>query len=173
VSIVHPPIRPSEPRPTDWVALGVHNRPWRRLRLALIVEWRASELDRQLAAGLSPWRSDELAFRAHRITRRRSRSRLADGLSRAVRAAQEVTGFTAAVRPHPGEVLEAGTVLPAIARRLSAPEPVAARGVAMVHVLLTDGNSPLYRPAVPGALGNRLRAAAAAMEPTDRDGGMT
>jgi hypothetical protein len=122
---------------------------------------------------MSPWRSDELALRARRITRRRSRSQLASGLSRAVRAAVQGTGFSAAVRPHPGEVLEARTVLSAIAQRLDAPEPVAARGVAMVHVLLTDGNSPLYRPAAPGALERCLRAAAAAIEDIDRHGGMT
>jgi hypothetical protein len=173
VSIAHPSIRPSEPRPTDWVTLGAHRRRWRRLRLALIVGWRSAELDRRLAAGMSPWRSDELALRARRITRRRSRARLASGLSRAVRAADEVTGFSAAVRPHPGEVLEAHAVLSAIAQRLGAPEPVAARGVAMVQLLLTDADSPLYRPAVQGALGRRLRAVAAAMEPIDRSGGTT
>lgn len=152
--------------------LGTHRRWWRRLRLTLIVQWRSAELDRQLAAGMNPWRSDELALRAQRITRRRSRSQLARGLSSAVRAGQEVTGFSAAVRPDPGEVLEARTVLSAVAQRLRAPEPVAARGVAIVHVLLTDATSPLYRPAVPGALGGRLRAAAAAMEPANRGSGL-
>lgn len=172
MSIVHPRIRPSEPRPTDWVVLGTHRRWWRRLRLTLIVQWRSAELDRQLAAGMNPWRSDVLALRARRITRRRSRSQLAGGLLRAIRAAQGVTGFSAAVRPHP-EVLDARTTMSAIARRLRAPEPVAARGVAMVQMLLTDSTGPLYCPAVEGALGRRLRAAAAAMEPTDGDGGMT
>jgi hypothetical protein len=166
MSIVRPPIRTPEPRPDDGVALGVQRSPSRRLRLALIVRWQAADLDRDLAAGMSPWRTDELALRARKITRRRSRSRLASGLSRAARAAEGVTGFSAAVRPHPGEVLEAQTALSAIVQRLRAPEPVAARGVAMVQVLLTDGNSPLYRPAVPGALSSRLRAAGAAMEPT-------
>jgi hypothetical protein len=40
---------------------------------------------------------------------------------------------------------------------------------AMLLMLLTDGTSPLYRPDEPGALGSRLRAAAAALEPSDRD----
>jgi hypothetical protein len=173
VSIVHPRIRPSEPRPTDWVALGTHRRWWRQLRLTLIVRWRCAELDRQLAAGMSPWRSDELALRARRITRRRSRSQLASGLSRVVRAGQELTGFSAAVRPDPGEVFEARAVVSAIAQRLRAPEPVAAHGVAIVHVLLTDATSPLYRPVVQGALSSRLRDAAAFMEPTSRAGGVT
>jgi hypothetical protein len=141
------------------------------MQLALIVRWRGAELDRGLAAGMSPWRSDELALRARRITRRRSRAQLASGLSRAVRAALQGTGFSAAVRPHAGEVFDAGAVLSAVAQRLQAPEPVAARGVAMVQLLLTDTNSPLYCPTAEGALGRRLRAAAAAMDPTDLDGG--
>ncbi|HJS94229.1 MAG TPA: hypothetical protein VJ741_08195 [Solirubrobacteraceae bacterium] len=169
----HPPVRPPEPRPTDGIAPGTHRRPWRRLRLALIVGWRAAELDRHLAVGLSPWRNDELALRALRITRWRSRSRLASGLSRAVRAAQEVTGLSAAVRPHPGEVLDAHAELLVIEQRLRSPEPPAAGGVAIVHMLLSDPTSSLYRPAAPGALASRLRAAAAAMEPRDRAGGMT
>lgn len=172
MSITRPPIRPSEPPPADWVALGTRRRLWSRLRLALIVRWRSAELDRQLAAGMSPWRTDELALRARRITRRGSRRQLAAGLSRAVRAAEEVTGFSAAARPHPSEVLDARTTLSAIAWRLRAHEPVAAHGVAMLQLLLTDATSPLYRPAVPGALGNRLRVVAAAMEPTDRVDGM-
>lgn len=173
MSIGHPPLRPSEPKPTDWVALGVHRHRWRRLRLALIVGWRAAELDRNLAAGMTPWRSDELALRARRITRRRSRSRLATGLSRAVRAVDGDVGLSAAARPHPGEVLEARAVLSSIERRLRAPAPVSARGVAMVQMLLTDATSPLYRPVVPGALFRRLHEAAAAMEPTDRGGAKT
>jgi hypothetical protein len=170
MSIAHPTIRPSEPRPTDSVALGMHRRWWRRLRLTLIVRWKSAELDRRLASGMSPWHSDELALRARRITRRRSRSQLAGGLSRAAHAAQEVSGFSSAVRPHPGEVLEAGAVLSAVAQRLRAPEPVAAHGVAMVQLLLTDASSPLYCPTARGALGRRLRAAAAAMEPIDGAG---
>jgi hypothetical protein len=71
------------------------------------------------------------------------------------------------VRPRADEVLEARAALLALARRLRAPEPTAARGVAMVRLLLTDATSPLYQPAGQGTLGRQVRAAAAAMEPTD------
>jgi hypothetical protein len=125
-----------------------------------------------LAAGISPWSSDELALRARWLTSRRSRTRLAGGLRRGARDAQKgLTGFGAAALPHRGEVLEARTVLAAVERRLRAREPVAARGVAMVRMLLTDGTSPLYRPAEHGALGSGLRAAAAALEPSAREDG--
>ena len=62
----------------------------------------------------------------------------------------------------------ARVVLSALVRRLETPEPVTARGLAMLRTLLTDGNSILYAPQQRGALGSRLRAVAAALEPPDR-----
>jgi hypothetical protein len=136
------------------------------VRAALIAAWRATELDRQLASGVSPVASEALALRARRITAPRSRARLADGLAGALRRAQDTTpAFTAAVAPQAREVLAARAVFAALDRRLRATEPVTARGLAMLHTLLTDCTSPLYQPGEPGVLGSRLRAAAAALEP--------
>lgn len=166
MSISPAPLSPSEPRESDRFALGTRSHPSRRLRLALRVGWHSAELDRRLAAGVSPWSSDELALRARRLISRRGRARLASGLTRAARDAQKgPPGFSAAARPDAREVLAARTVLDAIARRLGAREPVAPRGVAMLQELLTDGTSPLYRPGEKGALGSLLRAAAVALEP--------
>jgi hypothetical protein len=152
------------PRP-----FGAGGGPWRRTRLALIASWRASELDRQLAAGASPAASALLAIRSRRLTSRRGRARVAAGLARAVRDAEPTTrGFSAAVRPDCREVIAARTVLGALDRRLRAGESVSSQGIALLQSLLTDGTSPLYRPAEPGALGSRLRAAAAALEPPAR-----
>lgn len=135
-------------------SLRVRARWCSRVRPAWIVWWRAARLDRELAAGASPRASALLALRAQRITGRRSRRRLADGLARAIRDAQATTpGFSAAVRPHRREVLAARTVLATLDRRLRAPEPVTARGVALLRVLLTEGTSPLYRPGEPGVSG--------------------
>ncbi|MBV9941479.1 MAG: hypothetical protein JO262_05045 [Solirubrobacterales bacterium] len=139
---------------------------WRRLRLALIASWRAGELDRQLAAGAGRGTSALLAIRGQRLTGRRYRARVAAGLARAARDAEATTyGFSAAVRPDRREVIAARVVLATLDRRLRAAEPVSAQGVALLELLLTDGTSPLYRPAEPGALGSQLRAAAAALEP--------
>jgi len=141
----------------------------RRVRLALIAAWRAAELDRQLAGGASPGANALLAIRSRRLTSRRYRERMAAGLARAVRDAEATTrGFSAAVRPDQREVIAARTVLATLDRRLRAAEPVSAQGVAELELLLTDGTSPLYRPTEPGALGSRLRAAAAALEPLAR-----
>ena len=142
---------------------------WQRIVLTPVAWWRAGRLDRLLAAGTSPRASAVLGLRAQQITGRRSRMRLADGLARATRDAQATTpGFSAAVRPHRQEVLAARTVLARLERRLRAPEPVTARGVALLRALLTDGTGPLYRPSERGALGSQLRAAAAALEPLER-----
>ena len=144
---------------------------WQRVSCALVVWWRASWLDRELAAGTSPRASAVLGLRAQRITRSRSRRRVADGLARAARDAQSATpGFSAAVRPHCGEVVAARIVLSQLERRLRDPEPISARGVALLRTLLSDGTSPLYRPDERDALGSWLRAAAAALEP-EREGG--
>jgi hypothetical protein len=142
---------------------------WRRIRLELIAGWRAGELDHQLAAGASPVGSALLAIRAQRLTSRRVRERVAAGLARAVRDAETTTrGFSAAIRPHRSEVSAARTVLATLDRQLRAPAPVSARGVALLESLLSDGTSPLYQPGERGALGSRLRAAAAALEPPAR-----
>lgn len=135
-----------------------------RLGLALTVWWRGAELDRRLAAGEDPWVDDALALRARRLTTARGRRHVADGLAGVLRSAGNGRPvFTSAVRSRSGELFEVDAVIERIERRLRAPEPVAAQGVAIVRSLLTDGNGPLYRDSDPDALGSRLRAAAAAL----------
>ena len=151
------------------LSLGRPRGRWRRVRLGLIARWRAWELDGQLAAGASPASSGLLAMRAERLTSRCFRERVAGGLTRTVRDAEAgALSFSAAARPHRSEVIAARTVLATLDRRLRGAEPVTAQGVALLESLLTDGTSPLYVPTEPGALGSRLRAAAAALEPTTR-----
>jgi hypothetical protein len=142
---------------------------WRRVRLLAVASWRAAELDQHLSAGANPGATALLAIRSRRLTSRRSRRRIAAGLTRVVRDADATTrGFTAAIRPDPREVIAARTLLATLERRLRTDEPVSPQGVALLQSLLTDGNSPLYRPTEPGALGSRLRAAAAALDPHPR-----
>jgi hypothetical protein len=76
--------------------------------------------------------------------------------------------FTAAVRPRAREVIDASAVLASLDQCLRGSEPVAPAGVALLQLLLTDCTSPLYQPAEAGELGSRLRAAAAALNATDR-----
>ena len=150
-------------RSARWQPAGIA-RPRRGLRLALNVWWHGTDLDRRLAAGEDQWASDALALRARLITRPRARTRVADGLAGVLRSARDGSaGFTAAVAPRSADVLEASAVIAAIEDRLRAGEPVAARGVAILRLLLIDGNGPLYCPGEPGALSSRLRTAAAAL----------
>jgi hypothetical protein len=136
----------------------------RPARLALSVWWRGAELDRLLAAGADPWSSAELTLRARRLTSARSRTRVANGLAGVMRSAgKRSPAFTAAVQPRSEDVLEAGPVIASLERRLRGRGPVAAQGVALVRLLLIDGNGALYRPSDPGALADCLRAAAAAL----------
>lgn len=142
---------------------------WHRVRLSAFVRWGAAWLDRELASGVSPHVSEALAVRARRITGRRSRENAARGLIRALFSAEDAApGFTEAELAHHREVLAARAVIAALDRRLCAPEPVAPRGMAMLHVLLARGTGLLYRPGEPGALGDQLRAAAAALQPDGR-----
>jgi hypothetical protein len=143
------------------------------LRLHLTAAWHSVTLDRRLAEGVDPQTSAVLALRARKLTGPRGRKRVADGLAGAVRRAADTRpGITAAVRPDARSLLEARTVLAALERRLRGFEAVTAQGVAMLGVLLTDAASPLYRSSGPGELASRLRAAAAALEPSDHAAGM-
>jgi hypothetical protein len=54
-------------------------------------------------------------------------------------------------------------MIASIERRLRAPEPVAAQGVAQIRLLLIDGNGPLYQPSDLGTLIDCLQDAAAAL----------
>ncbi len=134
------------------------------LRLHLYAAWHSAALDHTLAEGVDPHTSAVLAFRARKLTGPRARKRVADGLARALRSAQDTSpGITAAVRPDARELLDARISLTAVERRLRGSEAVTAQGMAMLGLLLTDAMSPLYLPSGPGELASRLRAAAAAL----------
>jgi hypothetical protein len=136
-----------------------------RLGLHVNAAWRSVTLDRELADGVDPETSDPLALRAKNLTSRRGRNRVADGLAGAVRSVTEPrSGFTAALRPHGSEVLNARPVVAALELRLRGSSPVRAQGVAMLETLLVDLASPLYRAGRPGELARRLRTAAASLE---------
>ena len=135
--------------------------------MALAAWWRTWELDRLLAEGADP-ADPLLRARARQITARRSRKRVAAGLAGALTKSVAQPTFTAAVRPNGREVLAARTVLNTLDRRLRSSEPVDPQGVAILLVLLCDCTSPLFAAGEPGALGSRLRAAAAALEPRSR-----
>jgi hypothetical protein len=130
-------------------------RPW-HLILARVM---AAGLDRQLANGASPEAGVFLAARAMVLTSPGYRRGLAASLRRLVAASVDPQG-----RPRPlpaarsagaarqpqvvlrrDEIARSAPELAELAGCLADPEPVPARGVALVNQLLADGGGPLYR----------------------------
>lgn len=109
----------------------------------IVARLHARRLDVELARGADPEADPALALRAAILTTPGRRRGLASALKRIAASAGET-------RPgwHPSSaraaVAELEPELLALARRLVAPGPVAARGVAEVRLLLTDGARPLH-----------------------------
>jgi hypothetical protein len=106
----------------------------------------APSLDRELASGIAPWRSPLHAARALALTSGRNRRGLARSLERLVETAQQPRSQYrgAAVYPCREQVIEAMPMLLTIAGRLRCADPIDARGVARLNILLSDGNGPCY-----------------------------
>ena len=106
----------------------------------------APSLDRELASGIAPWRSSLHAARALQLTADRNRRGLARSLERLVEQSQRPRSQYrgAAVYPCREQVIDALPPLLTIAGRLRAAEPIDARGVARLNILLSDGSGPCY-----------------------------
>ena len=138
-----------------------------RLRERIAARWRPHHLDAQLARGAAPEAGAALALRAHDLGEPRFRLALARGVQRALDDARS---------PHqPGrsrvpvskvEVMAAANELDELAKRLRSPGLLASRELASVHLLLTDGCSPLYLRGTTGKLHVTVSRALEALEPT-------
>jgi len=145
-------------RPQKGANSGLVARP-ARLRERLAARLGAAWLDAELARGVSPEARAALALRAQVLGETHSRHALAQSLRQILDDARNGprrrVGQIGTLR---GDVLAAADQLERLIERLLEPGIVAARGLAQVRVLLTDGGGPLY---FRGA-GQDLRAAAAA-----------
>ena len=138
-----------------------------RLRDRLTARWRAMRLDSELAAGAAPGERAALAIRAEALGETRIRSVLADGIRRVLAEARGTRRlFLAQVPLHRRAVLAAAEQLEELAARLLAPGPLAARGIAQVRLLLTDGRSPLYFGGTTEDLRTAVSRALADLQPT-------
>jgi hypothetical protein len=135
-------------------------RPWDRLWACL----RAFRLDSDLAGGASPEASVPLALRAQMLVRMRHRRDLAAAVNRVLALAMQPS---APSRPRVpvcrDRVRECSEEFGDLIRRLRAPGPVPAQGMAMVRVLLTDAAGPLYHRPNVGDLRAQVRDAADAL----------
>jgi hypothetical protein len=150
-------------RPTDArhraSPVFVTRRRRSRHRLApLLAHLRGPWLNRQLAAGVEPWRSPVHAARARQLTADRTRRMLARGLEQLVEQAEEPPSLSRAAVIHPWRpgVREARPLMLTLASRLRGSAPVDARGVAALKDLLTDGGGPVYSPGDPNTVKRQL-----------------
>lgn len=128
----------------------------------------APSLDRELAAGCLPGFSRPMAIRAERLTSPAGRRSLADGWERVLDQANRPP---AALTPRGplcrGRIAAAEGDVRDLLAVLGGALPIAVRGAAMAHELLTDGTGPLYNYRSPLDLGAALREATRQLSPLD------
>jgi hypothetical protein len=136
----------------------------RRLADGLLARAVGASLDRQLAAGCAPEATPLLAARAQDIVSLPSRQALAANWVHLLQVASggpmSRTNFM-----RPIAIAAAEPAIRELVRRLSTALPVAAQGVAMASVLLTDASGPVYNPRSSVALPAALEAAITQLDP--------
>ncbi|HUO69859.1 MAG TPA: hypothetical protein VMU39_03700 [Solirubrobacteraceae bacterium] len=132
---------------------------------------RRGDITAALARGVDPSTRPELARRATQLVSARNRRALARSLRGAIGETHNppmARGRVVIVRR--GAVLEAEAAIARLIDRLTSPAPVGAQGMAMLERMLTNADdSPLYNPAQPGRLRDRIEAATAALDPRPAD----
>jgi hypothetical protein len=120
-----------------------------RARTRLWMHLHASRLDRALAAGASPDSSAALSVRAHALIGAVARREVAGSIRRLLDDARRpFTPLTPGIPSCRRKLLASTEQLIELAERLTSGDPVGARGVALLRLLLIDGGGPIYfRPA--------------------------
>jgi hypothetical protein len=137
------------------------------LRERLAARWRAHMLDAQLARGVEPEAGAALALRAHALGEPGMRKVLARGVQQVLEDARSPQRPSPARVPvRKDEVLVAADQLDELATRLRSPGMLASRGLASVHLLLSDGRGPLYARGATGELRAAVSDAREALEPS-------
>ncbi len=135
------------------------------VRTRLSAHLHASRLDRALAAGASPDLSAPLSLRAEKLIGATVRRDLASTVRRLVDdATRSFVPFSPAVPLCRRKVLASRETLLELADRLTSGEPVEARGVAQIRLLLTAGEGPLYHCPAADNLEPTVQAALDALE---------
>ena len=138
-------------------AQPLSRRPPSTLLDALKARLHGRALDRELASGVTSWRSRRHANRSLQLTSRRRR----DGLAATLQSTLSDAGsgrlalYTCVIAPCRPSVIGCAGQLSELAARLRDPEPVNAEGMARLELLLSDGIGPLYTP---NRLGDLQRA---------------
>jgi hypothetical protein len=139
----------------------------RRTRTRLSAHLRAHSLDRALASGASPDSNAALLLRAQKLIDARTRGALARSVRQLIDDARRpLAPFAARVPICRRKIFSSAESLQALADRLVSSDPVDARGVAMVSLLLTDGCGPVYNRPPADDLEPALERALLALEVT-------
>lgn len=165
-------VRSSLPRPIDdrWIqhllAAETALETERELRPGLPTRLAArafgGALDRALIHGANPASSPRLEARAALLTSQATRAELADCLDLLLARAKQPPRRRLALLRHDSILANSG-LLRELASLLREPVPLYARGIAMLHRLVTDGTSPVYAGRDGTALESELRKARAAL----------
>lgn len=116
---------------------------------------RRGTLDQMLVAGADPAASRVIAARTAQLGHRSTRARLADGLERLARSADEPRGRSRILPSH-ATVLRNRSDLLELAGTLRSDVPLYARGLALLNVILTDGTGVTYTDRCGHALAREL-----------------
>ncbi len=136
-----------------------------RFYAALRARCAALMLDHQLATGCDPARNPALLRRAAILSSRRGRRRTAAGLRRVLAEPRGHAHISAAVSFDQGAVETARPALEQLERTIRERAVLLPQGLARAQLLLTDPESPLYRPGTRETLYDAARAALLAMLP--------
>ena len=117
----------------------------RRVRLfdRLLARLHAHKIDEEIAEGAAPETSVAHGIRAATLICEDTRDELAASLRR-IACLEDHRPSISQIPLARGAVGEAKGSIEALSRRLRSPEPVDARGVAQVRLLLSDGRGPLF-----------------------------
>ncbi|MFZ0323449.1 MAG: hypothetical protein WAN48_04865 [Actinomycetes bacterium] len=140
-----------------------------RFRERVAAHLAPERLDLELAAGASPESRPDLALRARSLASPRSRQVLAGSVRRLLR---RVDDPVSALPTYPtlallDRVEESRHELDLLLERLLAPAPLPTRGLALVHLLLSDSAGPLYRRGAHEDLAATVMHAVRALDPAE------
>jgi hypothetical protein len=125
----------------------------------LIARMLAPWLDRELAAGIEASLSGAHAARAEQLVGRGLRCAVAGSLERLLDRARTPrrAAATGAIQPCREQVLAGAPLIASTVSRLRSEEPVDARAVARLKLLVGDRSGPCYQRSQPDALAAVLR----------------
>jgi hypothetical protein len=139
------------------------NRWWVRLMARV----QSSSLDRRLADGCSPESSGVLAARAQVLVSPVTRGALAQGWENVLRHAQKAPAMRdPRARLNRCGIIACERYIRDVQLTLSTPQPLPARGMAMMSCILSNGMGPLYGRRSPGDLKIALEEAMAQLDPS-------